>query len=370
MDNPMDSRREIIRLLHEHGLNAPEDLTLMITNGCNLRCAHCLPQSGPSGSASQVPADALLRVIGDFAELNCRSLCITGGEPLTHPDWLEVLQAASRLNRFEEIRLQTNGTLLTPEAVSGLSSLKNPGLSIQVSLEGSHPESHDLVRGKGSFRKTLDGIRLLCQAGFGDQTSLAVTETRHNCDELPRILELAMELGVNRVVSGTLVSAGRARQNDRMSPPSPDQYRRLIGRYQADSRFRAVYDRIGNIAAIEWFIHRTQPGNGCCELIKKPYITADGRMHPCLMNLDTAYAATGVFQTPLETVIRKHAEHWKALQEISVLRAKTLEDCQDCSGKIHCAGGCLGRAIAATGDPMTVEDRCALRRAVYDAESS
>jgi hypothetical protein len=56
---------------------------------------------------------------------------------------------------------------------------------------------------------------------------------------------------------------------------------------------------------------------------------------------------------------------WAHIKRISQRRSTELAACQECPGKAHCAGGCMGRAYAAHGDPMTVEDRCQLRKAVY-----
>ena len=69
----------------------PKALTLAITNRCNLHCAHCWPDSQQSRSVRPVSTSTVLRLIKEFVEIGGNRVCITGGEPLTHPDWLQIL---------------------------------------------------------------------------------------------------------------------------------------------------------------------------------------------------------------------------------------------------------------------------------------
>ena len=111
-------------------------------------------------------------------------------------------------------------------------------------------------------------MRLLCDGGLGPQIQVAFTEMAHNFSGLPSLLELVDDLGITRCVSGTLVSQGRARESDRVAPPTPEQYERLLVLYQTDPAFRSRYERVGNIAALEWFTkvfrYGVAPHGGFC----------------------------------------------------------------------------------------------------------
>jgi len=346
-------------------LRSPKIVTLMITNGCNLSCLHCWPESRSCATAPPVPADTIRRLIGEFVLLGVEEICLTGGEPLTHPDWFEILSFACRQPGLNRVRLQTNATLLTEVDIETLGSIDFKGLTIQVSLEGATAETNDRVRGPGSFEQVFRGLKSLAEAGLGQQVVVAFTETQHNFAELPRLLELLDGLGIGGLVSGTLVQGGRAARTDQVTPPTPAQYEDLLNLYHSDPQFRSRYKKIGNIAALEWFRGKSTPAAEGCICIETPYISADGEMYPCLMLPVEKYAVQGVHHRPLDEVLTEGALLWAELPELNRRRSVELEECKKCPGKLHCAGGCMGRAYAATGDFMSVEDRCALRKSVY-----
>jgi len=347
------------------GLRFPKIVTLMVTNGCNLSCLHCWPESRSCGAAPPVPADTLKRLIREFVLLGVEEICLTGGEPLTHPDWFEILSFACRQPGLNGVRLQTNATLLTEVDIEALGSIDFKGLTLQVSLEGATAETNDRVRGPGSFKRAFRGLKYLAEAGLGEQVVVAFTETQHNFEDLPRLLELLDGLGIGRLVSGTLVLGGRAARNDHVAPPTPAQYRELLNLYHSDPQFRSRYRKLGNIAPLEWLRGKSYPASEGCICIETPYINADGNMYPCLMLPIDKLAVKDVFLRPLDEVLFEALSIWAELPDLNRRRFFELQACKSCPGRLHCAGGCMGRAYAATGDFMNVEDRCALRKSVY-----
>lgn len=347
------------------GLQPPRHLTLMVTANCNLRCVHCWLDCIAQPRPTPVPAASCRTVMEDFARLGGHGLTITGGEVLTHPQWRTILADACGTGAYDQVRLQTNATLLTAAVAADLKNARGQGLRIQVSLDGATAETHDSVRGTGSFHRTLRGLRHLAAAGLGEITEVAFTEMAHNFDELPGLLELAASLGIHRVIGGTLVRGGRAARCDGLNLPTPAQYERLLHRYHTDARFRQHYRQRGRISALEWYRGRSQATDAVCTCIGQPFIAADGRMFPCVMFLNEAYAGAGVYRTGVAQVIRSMLSRWAQLPRLEQRRWASLTECRECAGRTHCKGGCMGRADAAHGDPMTREDRCVLRRAVY-----
>ncbi len=356
---------DILRLFTEAGLKPPKAVTLAVTNQCNLSCRHCWPDSGPDPNAPVVPKEQLLGMMTELAALGAEKIVITGGEPLTHPDWVELLAFACAQPGVEEVRLQTNAILITPSQVPPLLALKDRGLIIQTSLEGATPPVHDRVRGTGSFEQTLKGLGLLVDGGLAPQICITFTEMEHNFEELPQLLKMADDMGVGHVVTGTLVHGGRAMQSIGLRPPTPAQYESLLAHYERDIAFRDRYQRIGNIAAIEWFKDSGDAGNTCCTFIETPYVTAEGNLYPCVMLHTDDFAATGVYDRPLSTALLEKIDSWSTLARISQSRHSHLDACRDCQNYTRCAAGCMGRAFSAYGDFFAVEDRCRLRQAVY-----
>ena len=359
------SARDILRRLAEAGLKPPRVVTLAITNRCNLRCRHCWPESLPDETAPLVPTNQVRRLIERFSALGAEKLVITGGEPLMHPDWLELLSFACTQKSIAEVRLQTNAILMTPAHVDALGALKDQGLVIQTSLEGATSRTHDRVRGDGSYEQTLQALRLLEKNGMASRICLTFTEMRHNFEDIPQLLKMADLMGIGQFVTGTLVAGGRAAKPGRLDPPTAAQYEQLLALYKNDPDFRDRYQRIGNIAALEWAKPGTEAADTCCTFIESPYVTAEGRLYPCVMLHADDFAAGGVYEGSLAAAISEKIESWSRLQEISRTRLTQLNDCQNCPHYSKCGAGCMGRAYASTQHLMAIEDRCYLRKAVY-----
>jgi radical SAM protein with 4Fe4S-binding SPASM domain len=356
---------DILRQLAAAGLKPPRSVTLAVTNQCNLSCQHCWPLSGPDQEAPVVPGPRVLDLMAGFAALGAEKIVVTGGEPLTHPNWVELLTFACELPGVIEVRLQTNAILITPAEVAVFLALKDRGLIIQTSLEGASPPAHDRVRGEGSFGQTLQGLRLLEESGLAPQICITFTEMQHNFEELPDLLALTEKMGIGQFVSGTLVHGGRAMQSLGLLPPMPEQYQQLLVRYQRDQVFRERYQRIGNIAALEWRRETAEGANICCDFIETPYVTAEGRLYPCVMLHADDYAARQVYARPLTVAIAEKIAAWSRLTEINHTRRSSLKACQGCPDYGRCRAGCMGRAFSAYGDFFAVEDRCLLRQAAY-----
>ena len=355
----------IIKDITASGLKPPEMLTLMITRGCNLFCTHCLLECISADHASPVSKDNIERIIEDFHGLGGRDILLTGGEPLTHPDWKEILEFACLQPGFREVGLQTNAVLMDEEIIEHIISLPLEKLVLQISLDGARPETNDLIRGKGSFDATVKALNRLKEKGLADNIRIAFTEMRHNYDELPDIVNLVERLRLKGLVSGTLVKIGRSLKTDGIALPTRSQVRALIEKYKKDSSFRKIYERKGNISAIEWFKGRDTASSDVCNCIKTPFINAAGKMYPCVMYLNDDLSVDNVHERGLRETIYKGLPKWSSLPEISAQRSTALEKCKDCPGRAHCGGGCVGRAEAVNGTPMSVEDRCGMRREVY-----
>jgi len=348
------------------GLRPPKMVTLMMTSDCNLRCRHCWPESGPQRSVQPVAAETFRKLFHELADLQVKEICLTGGEPFTHPQWYTILGDACGRLEFERVTMQTNATLLDDIKIQKLKEIDCKSLVVQVSLEGASSNTHDYVRGEGSFKRALEGLKRLCKAGLGKQTQVAFTEMRHNFTDLPLLLELIDELGISRCVSGTLVPQGRAKKTVRIAPPTSSQYELLLNLYQSDAAFRSRYERLGNIAALEWYRGRSYPSAQGCICIETPYIDTHGRIFPCHYLPALEFAVNGAHDRSLKTVMAEAVALWAKLPVIDRRRRRGLKPCKTCPGRLHCDGGCMGRAWAASGDFVSVEDRCSLRKTVYN----
>lgn len=181
-----------------------------VTRRCNLHCVHCYIAATDRPDPQELDIEAALGVIDQLADYGIPVLLLSGGEPLSRPDLLEI--AAYAAAKGLKPGLSTNGTMLTPET---LSRLQGAGVGyVGVSLDG--PEQvHDRFRGsQGAFRRTLEGIRGALASGF--RVSLRFTLTRYNYPYLGGVFDLVERERIPRLCVYHLAYAGRgARVSDR-----------------------------------------------------------------------------------------------------------------------------------------------------------
>lgn len=168
----------------------PPHLSLELTTACNLRCRHCYRESD-STQSDFFPIAELLKILAELKSLGLRTVELTGGEPLLHPNFLEILSFCA--DKFSLVGVLSNGTILGKEVFEIYQSLGDR-LILSISLDGPDAESHDLRRGvSGSFHRTCNNLRVLTEAGLGVRVTMSVDEGNFSLIE-PTLL-LARELG-------------------------------------------------------------------------------------------------------------------------------------------------------------------------------
>ncbi len=198
---------------YRKGLYAKPELNylfLELTDSCNMNCRHC-GSSCHDGNSRYLDKDlaikALEEIAEDFKDADFM-VCITGGEPLLHPAFDEILETVSRLKL--PWGMTTNGILIDENRAERLKALKMG--SITLSLDGLK-ESHEwLRRVPGSFEKTLEGIRNLKNAGFAVQVTTVVN--RRNMGELEDIFHLMRDLDVDSWRVTNVDPMGRAMEEE------------------------------------------------------------------------------------------------------------------------------------------------------------
>lgn len=169
----------------------PPRLWLYTNFHCNLACDYCAVASSPKAAARTMPAGQFRGLVEEAVNEGFTEICLTGGEPFLHPDIMGLLDYASQ--RLPTVVL-TNGMLLRGRRLDGLASLAGRALTIQTSLDGAHPMTHDAHRGAGSWARTVEGIRQA--AALGLPVRVAMTQTPENAAEIPEVAGLLATLGV------------------------------------------------------------------------------------------------------------------------------------------------------------------------------
>ena len=143
--------------------------TLWVNTGtlCNITCRHCYIESSPRNDALAYFAAADLRVALDeaaAAAMPLEEVGFTGGEPFLNKDLPAML--ADVLGRGLRALVLTNAMKPLRNHAAALLALRQPGLTLRVSLDHYAAPIHDEERGAGGFAESLAGLRWLAEQGF------------------------------------------------------------------------------------------------------------------------------------------------------------------------------------------------------------
>jgi heme b synthase len=330
-----------------------------ITRSCNLNCVHCRAAAERGPYPGELNTEKSLGLLDQIARTGKPIVILTGGEPLLRGDVFDLARYGTRLGL--RMVMATNGTLLNPETAQ---DIRENGIQrVSISLDGSTADRHDAFRQvKGAFKGSLEGIEILKKAGIEFQINTTVT--RHNLDQVEKILDLAVELGAAAHHIFLLVPTGRARdmveqeidarqyedllhwfyekRNDvplHLKATCAPHYYRIL-RQEARKKGETVDFKTYGLDAVT---------RGCLGGTAFCFISYDGIVQPCgYLELPSG----DVKKDPFDK-IWKESEVFQNLRNFSGYKGK----CGRCNYLPFC-GGCRARAFEATGDYLEEEPLC------------
>lgn len=163
-------------------------VVIELTNRCNLVCQHCF--SGRHGGRDELPLEILQNILAGAKGLGFQHICFTGGEVTIYRQFPEALRLTCEANF--DFAFNTNGWNF-PAVYSVLQRYRERLRTITFSLDGVDQTSHDVQRGRGSFRRLMQAVSL-CVVKDLPFTFNTVVTTR-NRHQLNRIVRLAQQLG-------------------------------------------------------------------------------------------------------------------------------------------------------------------------------
>ncbi|MET0291219.1 MAG: radical SAM protein [Steroidobacteraceae bacterium] len=148
------------------GLVKLRELWLHTGTACNLSCPFCHEGSAPADRRlDAMDVTAARQLIDEAVALGVERFAFTGGEPLILRGIVDIL-AHAQMHR--PCLVLTNGTaplLRRPQQLARLREGRHP-VSFRVSIDHPDETQHDAGRGLKTFRRALEGLRLLQLAGF------------------------------------------------------------------------------------------------------------------------------------------------------------------------------------------------------------
>jgi len=314
-----------------------------ITLKCNIHCIHCGSSANTFKRKDELTTAEALDLIEQLADLGCKRVVLSGGEPFLRKDWAILALRIRDLGM--DVTFISNGYMVDDDIVDLLKVIEPSGVGF--SLDGGTEETHDYIRGKkGVFKRCINALNKVSKAGL---YSSAVTSIhKKNISELDRILDILIENGVRAWQIQTATPQGRMPKS--LAIDEEEFY--YLAKYIAEKRKKysniiniLEADCIGYYSVLSKDLHYTT-WKGCQAGMQIIGIESDGTIKGCLSLHGKDYEEGNIRNRSLYD-IWTDKNNFKLNRRFEINNLKGM--CKGCKWGAICRGGCSEKAKSYTG---------------------
>ena len=337
----MTSPSLIAQRIAQHSTeSALTTLEIYPTLRCNLDCQFCDTTDRHQPPMDERSSQQWTNIIREFAQMGGKQIFVLGGgEPFVYPNLIELLSVAKEMNLWG--MLTTNGTLIRPEHRHQLCQMKWD--EIHFSLDGATPETHDKLRGRnGTYRKVIQNVCALnvLKARNNLENPTLVFHwviTNQNLSEIPLALELAKNLGVQRIDFDSLIAYKPEQQRLALSTTEQQSLHAMAQEICSRNQHPTVSHNLVQFTETVNNRGTTPPPSGplpgllgspCYKPWHHLTIQADGRTSPCCVLAGSGEPITEDLQS-----FWLNSSYFKQMRS-SMLNHRPPARCSECSNNI------------------------------------
>ncbi len=190
----------------------PVSATIELTPFCNFSCVMCYVRLVPEQAAKQgelLSKDKILEIAREAREMGTLYLTLTGGEPLSRPDFWEIYGELNKMGFL--ISILSNGSLIDENAIEKFKEYGMP-YTVKISLYGANNDTYKKVcNADDGFTKTEKAVKLLKENNV--PLTLTATIVKENAEDLRKMYEIAKEWKVRFYHTISVVKSARGSIN-------------------------------------------------------------------------------------------------------------------------------------------------------------
>lgn len=249
---------------------------LQITYRCNFRCRICDFWKKEWRGKAQISAAQAEVISQKLDEIGPQVISVGGGEPLVHPEIVEIVRALSRRHFTAMI---CNGWLVTEELAR---ALWEAGMyEISVSVDYADAKKHDAQRGvEGAHARAMEALRILAKTRVHPEqrVNMITVVMDDNLDDVEPLIIASREMGISYLQ--TLYSSRRGTKEVRRPPRDVSAHLLALKRQHPD--FVSLRGYVGRMsrALAEGGIGPCYAGRNLCN------IDSQGNVTLCIDRLD------------------------------------------------------------------------------------
>jgi SynChlorMet cassette radical SAM/SPASM protein ScmE len=351
-------------------MRTPRSVDIEITNRCNLRCKYCSHFTSAGDVNQDLAKEEWLQFFEELNRCAVMNVCLSGGEPFYREDLSELIGGITQ-NRMR-FNILSNGTLITDEIAAFLASTRRCD-SVQVSIDGSIPITHDSFRGGGTFLKAIEGIKFLQKHHV--PVTVRVTIHKQNVRDLGNIAKLLLdEIGLPSFSTNSASHMGLCRKNaDQVELTTEERSLAMETLLRLTKKYNGrISAQAGPLAeARNWLAMEKARREGRDCLPGRGYLTAcGGTMNKIAMRADGVIVPCGqmphiklgrINKDDLKEVWQDHPE-LRRLRERRNIPLGDFEYCNGCDYIDYCTGSCPALAYTILGKENHPSPDSCLRR--------
>jgi PqqA peptide cyclase len=337
---------------------SPLALIAEVTHRCPLHCVYCSNPLQLAAPSLEISTQNWIRVFQQAAKMGVLHLHLSGGEPLSRPDIVELVAAAHDAGLYTN--LITSGIGLSAPR---LDALVKAGLDhVQLSFQDSREKEADEISGTRAHALKVELAPLIRKAGIAFTLNLVVH--RRNLDRLEEMIAFAESLQPDRLEIANAQYYGWALRNRSDLLPSREQVEASIRVIAAAEQRLAGRMRIDAVPP-DYYARYPKPCMGGWGQ-RLMLIDPTGQALPC-------HAATVIPDLNFENVLEHPLEWiWRESSAFQKFRGEAWmpEPCRSCDRRTQDFGGCRCQAFLLTGDATVTDPACALAPAHHLVEAA
>ena len=263
------------------------DLRVSIVDRCNFRCTYCMPAEGlPWLARSQLlTVDEIERLVRLFVTWGVREVKLTGGEPTTRGELIEIVARLRAVDETLDLSLTTNGFLLDRLA----QPLREAGLDrLNVSCDSLLRHRFQAITRRDALERVKAGLEAAARSGFSPIKLNCVVMAGTNDDEVVDFARLARATGYDvRFIEYMPLDADHAWERAKVVPSRVIREAiaavyPLTPHPQGPEPATTFGFTDGAPGTVGFISSVTEPFCGTCNRVR---ITAEGQLRVCLFSL-------------------------------------------------------------------------------------